>query len=600
MARRSLRRSAWPIKNQRRRLLINAVVGLGTGAILAACSSDSADDATDSAPVGATAAANTTPSGQAKPGGILRGSLAKDVATLDPLTASSGETAQLASYTYSRLLKFKSGQGAFADGTLAGDVAESWEQPDDLTLILRLRPGMELDSRPPTNGRTLTTEDVVLSWQKYEEDSAFKGNLSHAANKFAPISSLRAIDDQTIEIKTAAPDAQLLAGLGFKFNLWILPKEAFNGGFDPSNTMRGTGPWLLDQHQSSVSFSFKKNPNYYGGPERPLLDGINLPIIQDTAQLAAQFKAKNIHIGNVPTSDMVSLHKDVSGSRIIVDAPAAGGPTISFGFRENSPFRDKRVRQAVSMLIDRDTFIEVFSDLQSFQGAGVKMRGYWSAPYGAGFGPYWLDPNDSEFGPSAKNFQLNPAEAKKLLEAAGYADGLDTTLTFVAGSAYGRDWGQRAEALMAMLAKGGIRCRANAVDYTSAWIPQWLRVHGNFDGLAMYINSERADPGLWLQEFFLSTGAITQLGDNFPKVDELFASQQRQFDHNRRIEVFHDIQRYFAEEMPTVPQGGATETPSLVWDGVHGPGEYYIWVGNRNVEAAEVYPYYWLDDSLRR
>ena len=44
------------------------------------------------------------------------------------------------------------------------------------------------------------------------------------------------------------------------------------------------------------------------------------------------------------------------------------------------------------MLIDRDTFIDVFNDLTKFQAASVKMRSYWNTPIGAGYGPFWIDP----------------------------------------------------------------------------------------------------------------------------------------------------------------------------------------------------------------
>src|SRR5581483_4394329 len=103
---------------------------------------------------------------QAKPGGILKSSISFDVDTLDPITTKSFKTSVLAAYTYGRLLKFKTGKGQFADGSVAPDVAARWEQPDETTLVLHLRDGLKFDQRPPTSGRLLNAEDVVLSWQK--------------------------------------------------------------------------------------------------------------------------------------------------------------------------------------------------------------------------------------------------------------------------------------------------------------------------------------------------------------------------------------------------------------------------------------------------
>jgi peptide/nickel transport system substrate-binding protein len=391
----------------------------------------------------------------------------------------------------------------------------------------------------------------------------------------------------------------MLPVLAFAFDYWVLPKEAFNGGFDPATTTRGTGPWTMERYQPSVGWSFKKNPNYYDAPKYPLADGLELPIIADNAQAAAQFKAKNIWWGGVPATDILSVHKDLKDTRIDLEPPATSGPSISFSWREGQPFRDVRARQALAMLVDRDTFLEVFGDLKAFQAAGAKMKGYWTAPYGAGFGAYWLDPKDSKFGPSAKYLKHDPAEAKKLLTAAGFPNGFQTTMTWVAGATYGRDWDQRAEALMSMLSEGGIKFNPNPIDYSAVWIPQYLRSQGNYDGLAMYPNGARADPGQWMGVFLASWGPNNQVAKNFPELDALITKQRGELDRNKRVALFHDIQRYCVENMVIIPQGGHTDAPSLAWKGLRGPDQYSPYGGNTYSVGVEVYPYYWADDSLR-
>lgn len=583
----------------RRRLLRGAAGGTGVSALLlAACGGDGDKSSGGQIEVGG--GVKTTDTDSAKPGGTLRYVLAYDVDTLDPIRTKSFRTQVVGSYTYSRLLKYKHGKGEPGNGEVEADSILKWEQPDPLTLIMTLRDNMKLDQRPPTNGRVLTTEDLVLSWEKYEADNVYKADLSRAASKNAPITSFKALDDKRIEIKSAFPDAQLIPVLAFAFDVWILPKEAFNGGFDPATTMRGTGPWTLERYLPSVGWSFKKNPNYYDAPQYPLADGVEIPIVTDTAQAEAQFKARNIWWGAVPATDILSVYGGLKDqTRIDLEPPPVTGPAISFSWRENSPFRDKRVRQALSMMIDRDTFIEVFNDLKKFQAAGVKMRSYWTAPYGAGYGPFWLDPKDSAFGPSANNYKLNIDEAKKLLTAAGFPNGLETTMTWVAGSTYGRDWDQRAETLMAMLSRGGIKVNANPVDYSAVWVPQYLRAAGNFDGLAMYPNGARGDPGQWLGVFLSSAGANNQVGKMFPELDALITKQRAELDRQKRIAVFHDIQRWCADNMPVSPQGGHTDSPSLAWKGLRGPGIYSPWAGNSYSYGVELYPYYWIEDSLR-
>lgn len=580
-------------------------IAAGTGgisaALIAACSGESNQDGSTEGAPSAGQPATATAALASKPGGIFRTLEDEDVATFDPLAARAAITNTIAGFAYSRLLKFKLGEGRFADGILEADAATGWEQIDETTTVLRLRDGMKFDQRSPTNGRALNAEDVTLSWEKFAASAAYRGDLARTANPGAPVLSFQATDARTITIKTAYPDAQLLPSMNFWGGLWILPAEGFDGGFDPATTMRGSGPWTLERHQASVGFSFKKNPNYYGAPAEPLLDGIEAPIITDAAQAAAQFKAKNLHGGSpsaVPTTDIVSFFRDLGGTRIDVEAPPVAGPTISFSWRESNPFRDKRVRHAMSMLIDRDAYIDLFYDLRNFASTNVEMHAYWNTPLSAGWGPFWLDPKSDAFGPNAKYLKRDVAEAKKLLAAAGHPDGFETDFTFLAGSNYGRDWGQRAEALMSMLSNGGIRCRANAVDYQSVWIPSYLRNQGDFDGVAMYPNGSRGDPGQWLHVFFTSTGANNQVAKNFPALDDLVAKQRQELDQQKRIAIVHEIQRYFASEMPTIPQGGNTEQAVLSWNGLHGPDHLFRWEAGPN--GAEAYPRYWLDDSLRR
>ncbi len=400
------------IRYSRRRLL--GVAGTGVAAAwLAACGDSKkpggaqTEGVTGVATPGGAAPATTVV--QVQTGGIFRSLIDEEPATLDPIAPSGGVGAQLGAFTYSRLLRFKAGKNALADGSVEGDIVSRWEQPDAGTLVMTLRDGVKLDPRAPTNGRVLTAEDIVTTWETFAAKGTYRTDLANAASKDAPITSVRAVDGKAIEFKLAQPDAQLLTTLASRFGLWILPKEAFSGGFDTKTEMRGSGPWLLEKYTPAVGFSFKKNPNYWESGH-PLLDGVELPVVMDTAQAEAQFKAKNIHGGPalgggaVSETNILTFKKDLKDTRIDLHAPQLIGPTLAFGYREGSPFRDKRVRQAVSLLIDRDTFIEVFTNLKAFQDAGVKMKGYWATPLSAGWGPFWLDPKGSAFGPHAANF----------------------------------------------------------------------------------------------------------------------------------------------------------------------------------------------------
>lgn len=573
----------------RRRALAGAV-GLGVAGAVLACGRD--------------ARAPQVGSGVVAPrrGGLLRGLVDEEPATLDPITPSGGVGNQLAAFAYSRLVRFRPGRGAPADGTVEGDLALSWEQPDPTTLLFRLRDNARFDPRPPTDGRPVEAADVVASWDTFVARGTYRADLAAAADPDAPVVSLRAAGSQAIELRLAAPDAQVLPTLASRFGLWVLPREAFEGGFNSQTEMRGSGPWLLERHQPSVGLSFRHNPAWFRAPEEPLLDGVDLPVILDAAQAEAQFRARRIHGGPalgsaaVLAPNILAVHRSLPDTRIDLGPPPVLGPTIAFGWRD-AAFRDPRVRRAISMLIDRDAFIEAFNDVRAFQSAGVALRPAWTTPLSPAWGPFWLDPRGARFGPGSRSFRHDVAEARRMLAAAGYPDGFETPFTFIAGPNWGRDWQRRAEALMAMLGEGGVRCRANPVELNGVFIPQYLRRAGDFEGLAMQRTGSRGDPGQFWSIFFSSTGASNQVGRQFPELDALILRQRRELDRDRRIALHHEIQRYFAEQMPAVPQGGHTEEPLLSWKELQGPDEVSIWGGGDL--GAEAYPSYWLDAASR-
>ncbi len=168
-------------------------------------------------------------------------------------------------------------KGEVPPSTVEGDLLESFEiSPDGLTITGRMRPNAGLDPRPPTNGRNLNTEDVLYSWDKIRELSKTRGLIANEASPTAPVLSITTPDDQTVVFNLAHPSPSILPNLGFTlFGNFVYPVEA-ESDFDANVEMRGSGPWLLDKYEPSVTFQYRRNPNYYDS-SRPYLDGVDLP-----------------------------------------------------------------------------------------------------------------------------------------------------------------------------------------------------------------------------------------------------------------------------------------------------------------------------------
>ncbi len=583
-----------------------ALAGLGAAALVGCGGEDTPESPVS--PVGSTGSTGTPTTAPAttdatapQSGGALRYSSTIDVDTLDVLVAQSYKTSHPTAFVYSRMAKWEVGDGGPASGVITGDAAESWEVSDDgMTYTFKMRPGMTWDERAPTSGREISAEDVVQSWEKFADGSAYRSELSHAVNEGAPVETVEAIDDKTVQFQLAFPDGIFLPILTHPFNFWVHPMESMNGGFDPASEMRGTGPFIMDEYRPSVGYKYSRNPNWYGGPDMPYLDNVEEVIIPDAAQAESQFRAGNLHFGGIAVQSIPSIMREMDGIDPIQANPGAGGAALSFNYAGDSPFFDERVRQAISMGIDRDVFIDAIFEPDELESVGFQLNRYWNTPLSAGFGAFWLDPKGDDFGEWAKHYEHHVEEARALLDAAGQS-GLKTTLIY--SPQYGRDWGTRAELFQSMLSEIGVEITIYASDYTTDWIPNYLRAKGDYtapDGgpaMQMAPHGSRSDPGQWLEVFFSSFGSNNVVGTQYPELDDMIRKQRLEFDFETRVEQIQDIQRWMAEHMVGAPAGMTIDTVSLKHARLHGPERYQLWGGSYTASQAggEAIPYYWME-----
>jgi ABC-type transport system substrate-binding protein len=144
-----------------------------------------------------------------------------------------------------------------------------------------------------------------------------------------------------------------------------MPKEGFtgSGGLDFKTQVLGTSYKQLASYQPSISYEFKKHDQYWRD-KRPLIDNWHTPVIPEYANQMAQFLTGNILIFQPQQTDVLQTRKDAAGA-VLERAPNSGGLTVSyFGFREleTAPWRDERVRRAISMVIDRRSTYDYFTN----------------------------------------------------------------------------------------------------------------------------------------------------------------------------------------------------------------------------------------------
>jgi ABC-type transport system substrate-binding protein len=474
-----------------------------------------------------------------------------------------------------------------------------------MQITIKLRPNAKWDARAPTNSRALSSDDVKFSLDRMKAVSLYRRDWFTELNPTAPFSSYSTPDANTIVLKMAFPLAALFDYLGNTLGLYVMPKES-DGGFDPRQTMRGTGAWYLDKYQPSVGMEYKRNPNWYV-KDRPFLEGWSQPIISEYSQQLAQFRAGAIWGGVVRQEDIIQTKKDLPQLLLGQGEYSPTAPGVFFGWQ--SPFKDLRLRQAMSLLIDRELFAETFSNREQFESQGVDLSLVYDNFLGRGWGDYWLDPYGKDAGPDAKNFKLDLAEAKKLISAAGFANGLSTTFYGPSNNAYGANYIRWAEALAGMFNEGGIKVEFKEVGYQNDYVPNY-NYNQNFDGISIFVNTTYGGVANNLRTNWHSESvqdrspfAPSKLpGVQAPAprdtvLDGLIEKLLREPDQEKAVAAAHDVQRHLTKVLYTIPFSYKIRGLSLTQP----------WVGNTGVHQGyavtssptDIYPYLWYDASKR-
>jgi ABC-type transport system substrate-binding protein len=304
----------------------------------------------------------------------------------------------------------------------------------------------------------------------------------------------------------------------------------------------------------------------------------------------------------VRQEDVLSLKKDVPDLLLYANQPSGfSGAALNFGWLPagQSPFNDERVRQAASMSWDRDLYIDVFSNGEKFRAAGLPVDSYWASSLSAGTGGWRLDPKSKEFGANAKYFQHNVAEAKKLLSAAGYPDGLEMVSSYIPGPQLGDSYPRENQVLEDMAREAGFKPKTNLIDYVTKY-PGYRDGNGKYEGWLYIAGPTTADDAVGMLTWrYSKAGGAGYLGfdtagkgdgSGDPQVDALLKKAQSELDTGKRRALIFDLQRYLAQKQYNVPKPGEASYFTLAWPALRNFNTY------RGERRTDNY-FLWLDET---
>lgn len=493
----------------------------------------------------------------------------------DHMLTISYKTNVALSFTHSRLVKHRAGPGVTPGSfALEGDLAESWTQPNENTYVFKLRRGVRWHNKPPVNGRELTADDVKYSLERF---MTVKGNSN--AYMLKSVDKVETPDKYTVRITTKEPFAWLLDMLASPMAVAIVARECVEkfGDLKKAEAFIGTGPWMLDSYRPNQGYTLVRHPQYFQAG-LPYIDRVEVTIDEDNASRIAAFLSGKYDLGwenpgLINRTDWVQIKDKLKTTRPglrTVEFPTNQLSHISMR-TDQKPFSDVRVRQAISLALDRQGVLDAVAE-----GVGV-----FHPPVPAGLRDWTLPV--AQLGEGARYYKYDPAEAKRLLAAAGYPNGFPAQVCFTTyGSTVLID---SMQLVLKYLKDIGIEAKLDQKEY-GAYIATCF--NGNFPSMTFGPQTPFLDPDNFLFAQYYPGEPKNQSHINDPVLADLLVRQRRTADLAKRREVIHEIQRYLAKQQYYVTTPGGVAI--AVWDGVvknYGPNLGYDWGGR--VTAA------WLD-----
>jgi peptide/nickel transport system substrate-binding protein len=429
---------------------------------------------------------------------------------------------------YSTLLKF--------DGKrypqVIGDLAKSWKvSPDGLTYTFSLHDGVKFH-----DGSPLTSADVKASYERIANPP--QGVVSVRKAWYSDIGSIETPNASTVVFKLKAPNASMLVSFASPFDCIYSAKKLAQNQRYPETEIMGSGPFTFAKYEKGSFWEGKRFDQYFRKGQ-PYLDGYKAYFVKSNAvvpgmiggQFDAEFRSRN----PAERDQIVSRMKD---KVTVNEGPWVGSLMIVFNTKRK-PFDDIRVRQALSMAIDRWQGSTSLSKISILRHVGGFIR--------PGYDMALPEAELIKLPGFAKNIEASRAEARKLLKEAG-AEKLTFKLfnrnvaePYTPGGVFAIDQWRRIgvtvehEQLETKLYQDGV-------------------MSGNFDVAIEFINDFTDDPTAQFSKLLTRKLSPTGFsGHDDTKLDGMYEAQRRAIDPVERKKLVQTLDKYAITTAYNIP-----------------------------------------------
>jgi peptide/nickel transport system substrate-binding protein len=473
-------------------------------------------------------ATSTAPAETPKRGGILNFAVVAETSSYDCHASQTFALLHPVTPQYSLLVRWN----ATERSQIVGDLAKSWTMaPDGLTYTFTLHDGIKFH-----DGSPLTSADIKATFERIANPP--EGVISVRKERFADVASIETPDPATVVFKLKAVNASFLSLLASPFNCIYSAAKLQQNPKYPDTEVMGSGAYQLVEHVRGSHWTAKRFEGYFR-KGLPYLDGYKAYFVKDTAvvpgllggQFDAEFRGQN------PSSRDQLLAK--AKDRFVVhEGPWSTVMLLIFN-TSKKPFDDIRVRQALSLAIDRYTGGTNLSKISIMKHVGGIMRpgSEWELP---------AADLEKQIGYS-RDIEKSRAEARGLLKDAG----VENLKIKLFNRTVAEPYTPSGIFVIDEWRKIGVSTEHLQVE-TKTYFDSLIS--GNFE-VAIWPLTEPADDPTGQLYYFISHQASTMSYARHAdtKLDAFYEKQYRTLDAAERKRLVHEADRYALTQAYQVP-----------------------------------------------
>ena len=397
-------------------------------------------------------------------------------------------------------------------------LATHWETPNDRTYIVYLRRGVLFH-----DGHELSANDVVYTFDSFLDPNF----VSPRKGAYAPLESVRALDQYTVEFKLKQPFGS------FPIQL-VMPIVPAGAGPTLRDKPIGTGPYQFVSQAADDKVVLKSFPNYFEGSPRN--HGVVLKVVPDEVMRGLELRKGSVDLVINDLGPDIVYQFEQERRWQLVKSP--GTDYMYMGINLRDPvLKDVRVRHALGYAIDRDAITKYLRRGLAVPAVGVLAPALWA------------------FEPHVLTFTHDSARAKRLLDEAGYrdpdGDGPQPRLRLSLKASNSEQYRLQATVIQQQLKEVGIDLDVRSYELATLfadvlkgafqlYTAQWVGV-SDPDMLRRVFHSSQMPPSGFNRGFYSNSD-----------VDRLIDAATASIDDAERGRLYGEAQRLIAEDAPYI------------------------------------------------